>query len=99
METVSINFLIKDSPTAVAILDLDMCFISHSEIWQRQLAPDSGSIIGKSYYNILPDTPEALRKIYSDCLKGASNSNTGRKFIAANGAITWLSWKINSWKD
>ncbi|HZJ19116.1 MAG TPA: PAS domain S-box protein, partial [Pricia sp.] len=47
----------------------------------------------------LPDTPEALRKIYSDCLKGASNSNTGRKFIAANGAITWLSWKINSWKD
>ncbi len=99
METLSINFLIKDSPTAVAILDLDMCFISLSEIWQREFAPDYDSIIGKSYYDILPKTPEALRKVYSDCLNGASNSNKGRKFIAANGAITWLSWKINSWKD
>ncbi len=99
METFSINCLIKDSPTAVAILDLDLRFISCSEIWQREFAPNFDSIIGKSYYKILPDTPEVLRKIYSNCLKGASDSNKGRKFIAANGAITWLSWKINNWKD
>lgn len=99
METLSINFLIKDAPTAVAILDLDMCFVSYSEIWRRQFAPNSDSIIGKSYYDILSDTPEAFRKIHENCLNGASNSNSGRKFIAANGAITWLSWKINSWKD
>jgi len=99
LETLPINFLIKDSPTAVAILDLDMCFISHSEIWQREFAPNFDSLIGKSYYDILSDTPEVLRKIYNDCMNGASNSNTGRKFVAPNGAIKWLSWKVNSWKD
>ncbi|MGB6150824.1 MAG: PAS domain S-box protein [Pricia sp.] len=99
METLSINFLIKDSPTPVAILDRNMQFIGHSEVWQREFAADFDSIIGKSYYEILPNTPEELRKIYGECLMGASNSSKGFKFISRNGAVQWLSWKINNWKD
>lgn len=99
METLSINFLIKDSPTAVAIVDMNMCFISHSEIWQREFASNFDSLIGKSYYDILPNTPEALRKIHIDCLNGASNFNKGQKFLAPNGTVQWLSWKINNWKN
>ncbi len=99
METAPINFLIKDSPTAVAVLDMNMRFISHSEIWRQDFSPHLDNIIGKSYYEVLPETPESVRKIHSLCLNGARDNNKGEKFIGANGSIQWLSWKINHWKD
>ena len=47
-KTLSINFLIKDSPTAVVILDTDMNIISHSKIWLEQFAPNKADkIIGE----------------------------------------------------
>ncbi|MGB7394022.1 MAG: PAS domain S-box protein [Pricia sp.] len=99
METIPINFIIKDSPTAVAILDTEMRFMSHSDVWKNEYASQSDSIIGKSYYDILPETPESLRTAYDECLKGASSHSKGEKFTAPNGAVQWLTWKINNWKD
>ncbi|WP_273568359.1 PAS domain-containing protein [Maribacter halichondriae] len=98
METLSINFLIKDSPTAVAIIDNDMCFMSHSRIWLSELCKTSKNIIGKSYYEVLPETPTDLRTILRECLQGKTNINKGHKFIHPNGRIQWLKWKINPWK-
>lgn len=99
MDEIAINLMIKDSPTAVAILDLDMCFISHSDIWKEKFAPHVDSIIGKHYYDILSETPDKLREIHNACLKGPSNNNPGEKFITANGTLQWLSWKIKTWKN
>ncbi|HEA23555.1 MAG TPA: PAS domain S-box protein [Pricia antarctica] len=99
MKTVSSKFLIEDSPCAVAILDVDMRFIAHSKIWQQEFTPDFDSIIGHLYYDILPNTPEALREMYSECLQGASILDNGIKFILPNGSIQWLNCKINHWKD
>ncbi|MDB4292859.1 PAS domain S-box protein [Maribacter sp.] len=98
LETLSANFLIKDSPTAVAVLDRNMCFISHSQIWRKAFCTSNDSIIGKSYYELLPDTPEALKQIHRACLKGAFNNSKGEKFTGADGTVQWLKWKINAWK-
>ena len=99
MKTVSSTFLIENFPCAVAILDMDMRFISHSKIWKQEFTPDYDSIIGKFYYDILPNTPEALRDMYSTCLEGASILDNGFKFTAPNGSIQWLNCKINHWKN
>ncbi len=98
METLSINFLIKDSPTAVAIVDTDMCFMSHSTIWLSDLCGTDENIIGKSYYKVLKDTPEELKTIHKECFQGKTNVSKGNKFIHSNGRIQWLKWKINPWK-
>jgi len=98
LETLSINFLIKDSPTAVAIVDTDMCFMSHSSIWSSDLCGTDKNIIGKSYYKVLKDTPKDLKAIHEECLKGKTNVNKGHKFIHPNGRSQWLKWKINPWK-
>ncbi|KKN00103.1 hypothetical protein LCGC14_1141160 [marine sediment metagenome] len=76
-----------------------MRFIAHSKIWQQEFTPDFDSIIGHLYYDILPNTPEALREMYSECLQGASILDNGIKFILPNGSIQWLNCKINHWKD
>jgi len=76
-----------------------MCFISHSLIWLEEFAPDHSSIRGKSYYEILPDTSEELKKIHKECLEGKSNFSNGTKFLNSNGSIQWLKWKINAWRN
>ncbi|QLG45572.1 PAS domain-containing sensor histidine kinase [Costertonia aggregata] len=99
METLSINFLIKDSPTAVAILDNDMRFISHSNIWLQEFNIKDKVIIGKSYYDVIQNTPQEIKDIHQECLKGTSNTNKGKKFIYPDGTIRWFKWKINAWKN
>lgn len=99
MNTLSINFLIKDSPTAVAILDTHMRFVSYSRIWLKQFANGHKNLFGQSFYDILPETPEELRKIHKECLKGNFNANKGQKFILNNGRIQWIKWKVNAWKN
>ena len=83
----------------VAILDMDMCFLNHSEIWKQEHAPHADSLIGKNFYDVLSEAPDDLRPIFRQCLKGTSNRNQGEKFVAANGAVQWLRWNINNWKN
>lgn len=99
METLYINSILKDSPSPVAILDTEMRFLGHSDVWMETFATNIDSIIGESYYEVLPHSSDVFRKIHADCLKGNSNQSKGTKFIYPNGAIKWLKWKINNWKE
>ena len=99
MDILTANFLVKDSPAAMAVLDTNLHFIIHSDVWARDFIPGTESAIGKPYYEVVPDTPETLRNVFADCLLGKSNYNKGQKFITANGAITWLSWKIKAFRN
>ncbi len=99
LETLSVNFLIKDSPAAVAIVDHNMNFISHSDVWLAEFGRGFKTIIGKSYYEVLPDIPIEFVEIFELCLRGKSDINKGRKFTHPNGRLQWLKWKINPWKQ
>lgn len=99
MKNISVNFLIKDSPTPVAVLDTKMQFISHSDFWIKEFNLSKIPIIGKSYYDVITDTPLELIAIFKDCLTGTSSANKGQKFIYPKGSIRWIKWKVNCWKD
>ncbi|MGS0526001.1 PAS domain-containing protein [Zobellia nedashkovskayae] len=100
MQTLSITSLIKDSPSAVAILDTQMRFVGNSKVWTNNFCPDYESITGKNYFDVIPRTPEGLKSTLTKCLnKGEKSLNDGEKFIYPNGEIQWLKWKVNAWTD
>ncbi len=99
METLTVNYLIKDSPVAVAIVDCNMRFISHSKAWLTEFGLKQQSLNGELYYDALPQTPIEIKQVHQACLLGKSNSNNGQKFVYSNGQIQWLKWKINPWKN
>ncbi len=99
MQTVAVPFLITEVPAAVAVLDKNLCFINHSKIWLSEFNILDKNIIGKSYYNVFPETPTELIKIHQECLTGKKSSSTGQKFILTNGEIQWLKWRIHPWKN
>ncbi|OWW26541.1 hypothetical protein B4Q04_02330 [Zobellia sp. OII3] len=100
MQTLSITSLIKDSPSAVAILDTQLRFAGNSRVWLNDFCPDHESILGKNYFDVIPHTPEKLKSILCECLEnGSRNLSEGEKFIFPSGKIQWLKWKINAWTN
>ncbi|NNE76157.1 MAG: PAS domain-containing protein, partial [Pricia sp.] len=98
METLAINSVIKDLPSAVAILDTNLCFVNHSEVWLKQFCPQYELIVGKPYAEVFPEFPEKLLEAFAYCLGDKSDENDGEKFTNSNGSTAWLKWKINAWK-
>jgi PAS domain S-box-containing protein len=76
-----------------------MHFISHSKTWLEEFTNGYSSIIGQSYYDVIPTTSEELRKTHRECLKGKTNISKGHKLTHPNGTVQWLKWKINAWKE
>jgi len=76
-----------------------MCFISHSKVWLQEFAQGYSSINGQSYYEVLLDTPEGIKKIHKECLRGKSHLSNGTKVVHSNASLQWLKWKINAWRD
>ena len=90
---------IKTAPISVAILDKNLCFTSYSKIWLKEFNIKEKKIVGKYYYDVIPNTPERLRRVHQKALQGKSSNVTGQKFIDLDGNIQWLNWKVDPWYD
>jgi len=90
---------IKTAPISVAILDKNLCFTSYSKIWLKEFNIKEKNIVGKSYFDVIPNTPERLKRVYKNGLKGKSSNVTRQKFIDLSGNIQWLKWKVDPWND
>lgn len=99
LETLTVNFLIKDSPIPIAVLDLNLKFVSYSNVWLKDFGKGFENLQGKDFLKVLANSPSALQKALNDCFKGKIQINNGEKFIHPDGRIQWLKWKINPWKD
>ena len=90
---------IKNAPISVAILDKNLCFTSYSKIWLKEFNIKERNIVGKYYYDVIPTTPERLRRVHQRALQGKSSNIPGQKFIDLDGNIQWLKWKVDPWND
>ena len=90
---------IKTAPISVAILDKNLCFTSYSKIWLKEFNIKERNIVGKYYFDVIPNTPERLKRVYKNGLKGKSSNVISQKFIDLSGNILWLKWKVDPWND
>ncbi|MGJ8733078.1 MAG: PAS domain-containing sensor histidine kinase [Cellulophaga sp.] len=99
MQKTQINLFIDDAPIEMGVLDVNMHFVKCSKLWLNKIAKSEKEIIGKSYYDVFPDTTEEIKKIHEYCLKGSYISFEGEKILSSTGKVQWFNYKINSWKN
>ncbi|MDO6491133.1 MULTISPECIES: PAS domain-containing sensor histidine kinase [unclassified Cellulophaga] len=99
MQKTQINLFIDDAPIEMGVLDVNMHFVKCSKLWLNKIAKSEKEIIGKSYYEVFPDTTEEIKKIHEYCLKGSYISFEGEKILSSTGKVQWFNYKINSWKN
>ncbi|SDI53369.1 PAS domain S-box-containing protein [Chryseobacterium taeanense] len=62
-------------PTAVAMLDNDLNYLSVSSSWKNEFQMHDTELIGKNMFIVSPNVPDERKKIYRDALGGKTYIN------------------------
>ena len=93
-----LRLFIEQAPTALAMLDRDMRYVVVSRRWMHDFKL-SGSLIGRSHYEVFPEIPEAWRVAHRRCLSGAVVTTEADRLERADGTLLWLKRDVRPWRD
>ncbi|MBQ0733329.1 PAS domain S-box protein [Aquimarina celericrescens] len=88
---------IEQAPSAIAMLDTNMCYISHSKKWLVDYKIKDEDIIGKSHYDIFPEIGDTWKKDHQKCLEGNILRKAEDRFERTDGSVQWISWELHPW--
>jgi PAS domain S-box-containing protein len=93
-----VEALIVQAPIPIAMFDNDMNYIAASARWAKSFGTTKGeSLIGKNYYELLPNTPPHWREAQQKGLKGESVSAEADHWTTPTGESVWLDWALEPW--
>lgn len=90
---------IQNAPSAIAMFDKNMCYLLHSKKWLVDYGIQEESIIGRSHYEIFPETPQRLKEAHQKCLKGTILQSDEDHFIRQDGKVQYKSWELHPWYE
>ncbi len=93
-----LRLFIEHTPAAVAMLDEGLRFLLVSRRWLGDYGLTGQDIIGRSYYDVFPETSERMRLIHRRCLQGKVARRAEDPFRRSDGRTEWLRWEIHPWR-
>ncbi|MFD1551075.1 hypothetical protein DNU06_04255 [Putridiphycobacter roseus] len=94
-----IKLFIEQAPSAIAMFDKNLNYITASEQWYIDYGIEGREIIGKSHFDIFPHIDKSWSEIYKSCLDGANLKSDEEEFTRLDGKKQWLKWEIKPWKN
>ena len=91
MSDPKLQLFLDYTPTAVAMLDREMRYVSASRRWLDSFKLDS-DIVGRSHYDAFPHISEGWKTINRRALAGEVLSAGADRFERADGSIYWVRW-------
>ncbi len=93
-----VEALIVQAPIPIAMFDNHMNYIAASARWAKSFGTQWGeSLIGKNYYDLLPDAPTHWREAHQKGLQGKSVSAEADPWVSPAGEAVWLDWALEPW--
>jgi len=93
------RFFIEHTSIPAAVLDKEMRYLMISQRWLKDYRLTEQNIIGRSHYEVFPETPQRWKEIHQRCLVGAVETCEEDPFIRADGTMDWLRWEVRPWYE
>jgi PAS domain S-box-containing protein len=94
-----LRMFVEHAPSALAMFDREMCFLSVSHRWLKDYNLKQRDILGRSLYEVFPELPESLREIHRRGLVGEVVLAEADPFKRADGSTQWFRWEMRPWYD
>ncbi len=91
--------IIKYTPAAVAMFDLNMCYIAHSDRWLEDYKLKDQHLIGRSHYEIFPDVLDRWKEDHKRVMNGETLINREDEWKRKDGSTVYINWELRPWKD
>ncbi|MBS0471711.1 MAG: PAS domain S-box protein [Proteobacteria bacterium] len=92
-----IDLFVTHVPTAVAVLDRSLNFITVSNRWLESYGMAMADVIGKNLYELFPGLPERWRAVHRRCLAGETLSEEEDPYHHPDGTTDWVRWAVYPW--
>ncbi|XDE63375.1 hypothetical protein AB3M80_04595 [Arthrospira platensis BEA 1257B] len=91
------NQLMASMPTAIAMVDRQMCYVAISQYWQDQYSDSqiSDNLLGVSHYQLFPNLPDRWHENAEASLAGTLDSWELETCLSlSDGSIEWVKWVV-----
>ncbi len=94
-----LKLFIAHTPAAVAMCDLDMCYLTYSRRWELDYGLEDRDLTGQCHYDIFQDIPDKWKEEHRQCLAGQSLINEEEDFPRLNGTLDWVRRELHPWRQ
>lgn len=92
-----LRLFIEHVPAPIAMVDRDMRFLAASRRWLAEHRLGDSRIIGRGFYDVLPETPKRWKALHRRCLAGEVLKNPADTIHRRGGRTDWVRWELRPW--
>ena len=93
-----LRLFVEQAPVAIAMFDPGMRYLAASKRWMTDFKLGQRGLIGRSHYEMFPNTPEPWKEAYRRAFAGEVISAEQDPVIGASGRTHWLRWEVSPWR-
>jgi len=94
-----LQYIIENEITSIAIFDREMKYLYVSKKYLKDYNKKSFDVIGKSHYEIFPNSSEAYKEAHRKALSGEVVISERSRMEYDEGGVDWIRWECRPWYE
>ncbi len=94
-----LRLLMTHMPACVSMLDCDLRYLHVSQRWLEDFRLRAQDVIGKTLYEVFPNSPAHRREAFARALQGEHCKNEEDLLVYQDGSTDWMRWEAIPWHE
>jgi PAS domain S-box-containing protein len=93
-----VRLVLEQEQRTITMMDRDMSLLMVNRNWAASIGVEPEAVIGKSFYDVVPDTPEHWREAHRRAFAGEHVRNERDLIVQDDKSRCWR-WEVMPWRD